>query len=145
MFPIIDAAVSLGGLIIPPLFDFVKKKFVKSENDTPERTMGTLATTKPEVLGDYVKGYADMQRAAVEFFNRDVIGVPSQFIVNIRAAIRPIGVICSFILLGGMAYLILTEGMPQLSPEAAECLTGIRVSAEAMLSSWFGHRIAISK
>jgi len=145
MLPLVDLAVALGGLIIPPAFNFIKKKFIKSENDTPERTIGDLATTKPEVLPEYVSSLVQLKKVAIDFFNRDVIGVPSQWVVNLRAAIRPLGVIAAFGLLSWLAYLTITGEMIDYSAPATDTLTGIRISCEAMISSWFGHRIAISK
>jgi len=145
MFPILDLVATVGGLVAPPLFDFLKKKFIKAENDTPERTIGTLATTKPETLPNYVQALSAMLDAKVRFFNRDVIGTPSLWVVNLRAIIRPIGVICAFIYLGVLAALIVTGNMPDLPGIAAETIAGTRATAELMLSSWFGHRFTISK
>jgi hypothetical protein len=136
----LDLIVSLGGLLIAPAFDFIKKKFIKSENDTPERTIGTLATTKPEAVEGYIKGYAELLKAKVDFFNRDVIGTPSQWVVNIRAVIRPVGVCLSFIILITIAILTL---LGRMDIESATIL-GIRLSCEAMISSWFGDRISLS-
>jgi len=145
---LLDIIASIGGLIIPPAFNFIKKKFIKSENDTPERTIGDLATTKPEVVPAYVQALSTLLDAKVKFFNRDVIGSPSQWVVNLRAAIRPIGVILSFFVLGGMVYLALTGSYSRFDavPEVLdEMLTGIRLSCEVMITSWFGSRFTISK
>jgi hypothetical protein len=142
MFPLIDLVATVGSLVAAPLFDFIKKKFIPSENDTPERTMGTLATTKPEVLGDYVKGMASLLDSQVKYFNRDVVGEASRWVINLRAAIRPIGVTLAFLTLIIMAVLTLTN-TTEFSAEATELLTGIRVTCEVMVSSWFGHRISL--
>ena len=131
MFPLVDLAVTLGGLIIPPAFNFIKKKFIKSENDTPERTIGDLATTKPEVLPDYTNALATLKDAEVKFFNRDVIGTASQWVVDLRASIRPIGVVFAFIL------LVL------ISLDMIDNADGIRLSSELVISSWFGDRITL--
>ncbi len=139
MFPLIDAGISLAGLVIPPLFDFIKKKFIKAENDTPERTIGNLATAAPEHLPGYTKALADYQDALTRYFNRDVIGTASRWVVNLRAAIRPLGVICAFGMLAWLVYLTIHGN------GVGEHLTGIRLSCEAMISSWFGHRISISR
>ena len=136
MFPILDLVSTIGGMIIPPAFDFIKKKFIKQENDTPERTIGSLATTKPEVLPDYVKSLVELKEVAIKYFNRDVIGTPSQWVIDLRACIRPIIVCVSFIILGGMVvakivgYDIDGAGMG-----------GIRAACEAITSSWMGDRI----
>ena len=131
MVGLIDVVVGLGGLIIPPAFDFIKKKFVKESNDTPERTIGTLATTKPEALEGYIKALAELKDSAVKFFNRDVIGSPSQWVVNLRASIRPIGVIISFGILACIAGELMTN------------VDGIRISCECIITSWFGSRITL--
>ena len=145
---ILDLIASLGGLIVPPVFDFIKKKFVKSESDTPERTIGSLATTNPEVVPGYVAALGTWLDAQVKFFNRDVVGSPSQWVVDLRASIRPIGVILAFMTLGWMVYLSLTGDFSHFSvaPEVLDdMLTGIRLSCETMISSWFGSRFTISK
>jgi hypothetical protein len=127
---ILDAIVSLGSLIVPPAFDFVKKKFIKGEADTPERTMGSLATTKPEVLPGYVKSMAELKEAQAKFFNRDVIGEPSQIVVDLRAAIRPLTVLIGLGLIGAEMFtdMKLDEGS--------------RLFLEANISNWFGSRLA---
>ena len=125
----LDLIASLGGLAIPPLFDFLKKKFVPAANDTPERTMGTLATTNPEALEGYVKGVAEHLKAKVKFFQRDVTGSPSQWVIDLRAAIRPLAVIISFALLalGGFTGFALE--------------VGTRLFCETTISSWMGSRL----
>lgn len=129
MFPLIDAVVSLGGLLLPPVFDFVKKKFIKTENDTPERTLGNLATTKPEVLAPYTEALAKLNDSQVSFFNRDVVGTPSLWVVNLRASIRPIVVVVGLVML-------ITEQFYQLPIDS-----GSRLFLEAVVSSWMGSRL----
>ena len=147
MFPLIDLVASVGGLVVSPLFDFLKKKFIKSENDTPERTVSTLATTKPEVVGDYVKAVADLNKSKVDYFNRDVIGVPSKWVIDLRAAIRPIGVSIALGTLIMMVIMVITGHTELLKDTgiAGSTITGVRATCELMVSSWFGHRISISK
>jgi len=127
---ILDAIVSLGSLIIPPAFDFVKKKFINGEADTPERTMGSLATTNPEVLPGYVKSMSELKEAQTKFFNRDVIGEPGQWVVDIRAAIRPLTVIIGLGLIG-------TEMFTEMKLNE-----GSRLFLEGVISSWFGSRLS---
>jgi len=136
---ILDIIASLGGLIVPPVFSFIKKKFIKSENDTPERTIGDLATTKPEAVPGYVEALANLSDAKVRFFNRDVIGSASQWVVDLRASIRPIGVVMAFIILGYMVYEARTA-----AEVATTTWVGVRLSCETMISSWFGNRFTIS-
>lgn len=143
MIPL-DLIATLGSLIIPPAFDFIKKKFVKGENDTPERTMGSLATTNPDILPQYVKSMSEFYTAKISFFNRDVIGQPSQWVVNLRAVIRPITVIFSGGVLGMMAgYCLWTGDYGVLSGN--DMLTGIRVSCESNISAWIGNRFSLHK
>jgi hypothetical protein len=145
MFPYVDLIATLGGLIVSPLYDFIKKKFIPEANDTPERTISTLATTSPEALEGYTKGLADYLDAQVDYFNRDVIGEVSKWVRNLRAAIRPIGVCIAFVILAWMAYLYITGEITRLIgiTGAEETLTGIRLSCEIVITSWFGHRITI--
>ena len=128
----LDLIASLGGLIVPPVFDLVKKIFVKKGRDTPEATMSTLATTKPEILPEYLKAVVDHLKAKIDWFNRDVIGAPSPWVVNLRAAIRPITVIVGLIALI-VPTLFLKEGVA-LDP-------GTRYFFEAVIASWFGSRL----
>lgn len=128
---ILDLITILGGLILPPAVDFIKKKFIPGEADTPERTASTLATTKPEVLAPYIDATSKLQEVGIKFFNRDVIGEPSKWVVNLRAAIRPITVIVALAMLiaDGTSYLDLVDGS--------------RLTCEALASSWFGSRITL--
>ena len=97
----IDLIATLAGMIIPPAYDFIKKKFVKESNDTPERTMGSLATTKPEVLPAYIAALSTFYESQVKFFNRDIAGTPSQWIIDLRSAIRPLVVVASVVVFAG--------------------------------------------
>lgn len=125
----LEAILAIGGLIFPPMVDFLKKKFIPAENDTPERTASALATTNPEILPQYVQATGELLRARKDFFNRDVIGAPSTWVVDLRASIRPISVIGGFILLG-----LEMTGTLMLDPNT-------RASIILNNSSWFGSRI----
>jgi len=124
----IDAILALGGLVIPPVFDFIKKKFVKG-GDTAQATAATLATTKPEILPEYMKSMAGLTEADIKWFNRDVIGMPSQWVVDLRSCIRPLSVVIGFILLA----------LDMLDPGILDA--GTRGSIIVNNSSWFGSRI----
>jgi len=139
----IDAIVALAGLLVPPAVDFVKKKWLKKEADTPEATMSTLATTKPDVLPEYVAATTAYLKAQIEYFNRDVCGAPAPWVVNLRAAIRPFGVAISFIILMIMVGCAIT-GQP-FPVGNASTVDGVRYSCELIVSSWFGDRISITK
>ncbi len=86
----------IGNVIIPPVFNLVKGWVSKGKSDTPEQTMSNLATTKPDVLPAFVKALADNRDSETRFFNRDVTGTPSTWVINLRACIRPIATIISF-------------------------------------------------
>ena len=139
----IDAIVSLAGLVIPPVADFIKKKFIKREADTPERTMGTLAETKPEVLPEYLKAIVEHLKAKKDYFNRDVVGETSPWVNNLRASIRPCAVVLSLLILAtmGVSYIFFPELALTLTdnPNTA----GVRYTCEAITTSWFGDRIRL--
>lgn len=138
----IDVLVAIGGLLLPPVVDFVKKKFLKPGADTPEATMSSLATTKPEVLPDYVTAVTAYLQAQVNYFNRDVSGLPSQWVINLRAGIRPGGVIGALVILCVMVVASIMSW--KIDPSMSDTLAGIRLSCEAIVSSWFGDRLKIS-
>jgi len=99
-----EGILTLSSVLVPPLFDFVKKKFLKPNQDSPEATLSTLATTKPDIMPAFIEAQAKLLKAQTEYFNRDVIGTPSLWVINMRASIRPLFVcvsvparICSWI------------------------------------------------
>lgn len=124
----LDIVASVGGFLIPPVFDFIKKKFIP-DSDTPESTLSTLATTKPDIMPGYVQAQAVLLDAQTRYFNRDMAGEASRWVINLRGSIRPVGTIYSGLVLGldKLLKLNLTPGS-----EATFCL---------ILSSWFGCRI----
>lgn len=134
----LDAIVTLGGLILPPAVDLIKKIFVKKEKDTPEATMSALATTSPEVLPQYVAALSGYQESLVKWFNRDVIGAPSQWVIDMRASIRPV-VIYSAILHVAIVSVVYGLQVVTVIPE------GWRYFYEAIISSWFGERFVMEK
>jgi hypothetical protein len=137
----IDALLAIGGLIVPPLFDIIKKKIIPASNDTPERTAGTLATTDPNALPGYIDAIGKMLHARKEYFNRDVVGSPSQWVVDLRAGIRPTGVILAMIILGTLGVISLTAAAPEL--DASQTATGVRYACVTIISSWFGDRLTL--
>jgi len=126
---IITAAGTIISLIIPPVFDFIKKKFIPATNDTPEATMGTLATTKPETLGPYTEALAKWFDAQTRYFNRDVSGTPSLWVINLRASIRPLCVVGSFIILG-------LDAIKWFHVDPA-----VRAGCFVIIGNWLGSRI----
>ncbi len=139
----LDAVVAIAGMIIPSAVDFIKKKFLKQEDNSPEATLANLATTTPDVIPAYLTAQTGYMDALVKTFNRDVTGTPSQWVIDLRAAIRPIGVVAAFaiiIVLAGLSFCSL-----QIDPSLTDTVNGIRISCELIVSSWFGDRITIGK
>lgn len=120
---------SLVGLLAPPVFDFFKKKFLKPKQDTPEATISTLATTKPEVISEFVKANVEMLKAKIDYFNRDLIGEASRWVIDLRGSIRPIFVILSLIIrcIGWAFNWNIDEGF--------------KILTDTCISSWFGSRL----
>lgn len=129
MVGLLEAVVGVGGMIIPPAFDFIKKKFLSPEEDTPEATLSSLATTKPEVMPDYLRATVEYKDANVRWYNRDVIGTPSQWVIDLRASIRPVTVVASLLMLG----LEMGGGLA-LDPGTRACLCG-------NVGQWLGSRV----
>lgn len=128
---ILDAIISLAGIVVPPVFDFIKKKFVKNADDTPEATMSALATTKPEVLAAYTSAVTEYTKAQAAYFNRDVVGQLPIWVSALRATIRPTVVVV------GLIHLTLHG----LYGSAVVLDDGIRLFYEANISAWFGTRL----
>jgi hypothetical protein len=126
---VIDAVVSLVSLVAPPIYDFIKKKFLKPEEDTVEATLSALADTKPEIMVPYISAITEKLKVDIQWFNRDVIGTPHLWVIDLRAAIRPVTVVASILILGATVF-----GLTAVDP-------GTRVFLEANVSNWFGSRI----
>lgn len=125
---LLDAITTIGGLIIPPVFNFIKKKFLTGSDD-PDETLNTLALTKPDALAAYVSAQAALLEAQTKFFNRDVVGEPSKWVLDLRAAIRPSFVLISLVIRGlGFVY--------GWQIDESYC-----VLMDACISSWFGSRL----
>lgn len=127
---IIEIIATLGGMALPPAMDFLKKKFLKPSSDTPEATMSALATTNPEVLPQYMMAMAGWLESQTKYFNRDVVGTPSVWVIDLRAAIRPIGTILCVVAL-------VADTIPGLAPLDQ----GTRCGMFAIVGNWFGARI----
>lgn len=125
---ILDAIVSLGGLVFPPVMDFVKKKFLGNK-DNPSATLSTLATTKPEVIPSYIDAQAKLLQAETNYFNRDVVGKLSQWVIDLRSSIRPI-----YVIMGILYFFTASYFNWHVDP----C---IKYTMEVCVNSWFGCRI----
>ena len=128
---ILESIMSIGGLVVPPLFDFIKKKFLGKDEDTFESTLSTLATTQPSVMATYVEATAKHLDAQTRYFNRDIAGTPSIWVVNLRGAIRP----------GVTILAILFLGCEMLWTNFLDSIT--RATFCTVVTSWFGSRITL--
>jgi hypothetical protein len=127
---LLESVVTLASLFAPPVFDFIKKKFLKPEQDTAEATLSSLATTKPEILPQYLLAVVEKIKVDISWFNRDVIGAPRQWVIDLRAGIRPVAVALSIVALIANLYL----------PGAA-LAQGTRIFLESIISNWFGSKL----
>lgn len=123
---ILDLVATLGGMIIPPVINMIKGKV--SGNKGKDGVLEDLATMKPELLPQYLEATAKVTETNIKWFNRDVISTPSLWVVNLRSAIRPVGVVLCLGLIGAGLYF--TDMDP-----------GIRYFSESVVGSWFGSRI----
>lgn len=128
----IDIAVALGSMVFPPVFDLIRRKVLGKDDGSPEATLASLALNKPEVMAEYVKATADLENARTSAFSRDVIGLPAQWLVTTRAAIRPLGTILA------LCALILSWAAQTPLEEP------VRLTLEAIVGSWFGTRITFT-
>jgi len=119
----------IGNVVIPPVFNLIKGWINGDKADSPEQTMGNLATTKPEVLPEFVKALALNRESEVKFFNRDVAGTPSLWVINLRACIRPFATIVSF---GVLVASFFTKVDP---------LT--LITCNGVIGNWLGTKIEI--
>lgn len=126
-----DLIASVGGLVVSPLYDFIKKKFLPAGADTPESTIGTLATTKPDAVPGYVDALAKLKEMEVKWFNRDVVGAVSTWVADLRAVIRPLTVVVSLVCL-------FLDGFGSI-----DISTGARVTFEMCVTSWMGDRFTL--
>jgi len=62
---------------------------------------------------------------------------------KLKIAIRPFGVVGTGLTLAGMVIGTFAGWKPE--PTTLDSLAGVRLTCEAMVASWFGHRISITK
>lgn len=122
----LEVITTLGGLILPPVIDLVRKKIIGREEETPEATLATLAVSKPEVIPNYVDALARLEESRTKYFQRDVLGNTSRWVTDIRAAIRPVITVfaLSALIIGYFGHFNLDE-----NTRATLCF---------VVSSWFG-------
>ena len=119
----------IGNVIIPPLFSLIKSLF--GIKDNPENTISTLALNKPETLPDYVKAQSAYLEAETKFFQRDISGTPSKWVIDLRASIRPIAVILSF----GILFSSLFGKIPD----------EVLLTCNGVIGNWLGTKLNFHK
>jgi len=125
----LDALASIAGLIVPPVFDFIKRKFIKTDTATPQATLSALAEIKPEIMAQYVEAQAKLIESEVKYYNRDAAQTMSIWVSDLRACIRPVFTILS---VGLVIYSTITGCVVDASFKALMDLT---------IASWFGSRL----
>ena len=123
----IDVIAAGLGYIIPPIFDMIKR-FLPEKKQSIEDTLGTLATTKPEMMAAYIDSVAKLKAAGTAEFNQDVIGQTSTWVTNLRAVIRPVTVILCM-----SAWIASIFVKIPLQPEMAAFMS-------FTIGNWFGSR-----
>ena len=126
----IALASLIGNVIVPPVYNLIKGWISGGKPDTPEQTMSNLATTKPEVLGQYITGLSSWLDAQTKYFNRDVTGTPSLWVINLRACIRPIVTIASVVVLVAPFFGVIIDNWT-------------KVTASGIFGNWLGTKIEI--
>ena len=125
----IESIVALAGIFGPSVMDFIKKKFLKQDKSDPEAVLGNLSLQSPETMPPYVTALSTYLDAQTRFFNRDISGQPSTWIVDLRASIRPLSIVAGF------ALLVVDFFYP------GQLDQGVRCSIIANNSSWFGQKL----
>lgn len=119
---------TLAGLVLPPVVDIAKHKLGVAPKNTEEAFL-EVASKNPEQLSAYVEAQAKLMDSKVKYFNRDVIGAPSQWVVDLRSGIRPVATLGCFGLIGADGAHWIT-----LSPDSVSTCWFIA-------SSWFGDKL----
>lgn len=122
----------LGNTFLPPVYNIVKGLFSKGKVDNPEQVMSNLATTKPDILPQYVNALALNRDSETKWFNRDIAGVPSKWVVNLRGIIRPLCVIISLSVIIASFFGVKQE-------------TQVMITVNGVLGNWLGTKIDFHK
>jgi len=80
-------------------------------------------------MPQYVEALAKLEEAKVRSFQQDIAGTPSQWVVTIRAAIRPVGTIVAL-----LALILFPVFEIPLDEQT-------RISLMSVVGLWFGTRI----
>jgi len=127
----ISVLTTIAGFVLPPAMKLIGRKM--SQGKTEQDTASSIALEHPEVLPSYISAMSELWKAKAEFFNRDVVpgATPSLWVVNLRAAIRPMGVLAAIIILAATGL-----GFYSIDQQTATCL-------QFVISTWFGTRVTV--
>lgn len=130
-----EAITGIIGTVLPPAFKLIKNIFGKKSNQTPAEALDDIATTKPEILPQYVEALAKLGDMELKYFSRDVTQPLSQWVADLRAVIRPGGVVISFILL-------LIDGIANAGWGTHAFDESTRAAYTGYIGTWIGDRIS---
>lgn len=132
---LLDFATVALGYLVPPIMDFIKKKFLQKGSDSVAATLKSLANTNPQLMQQVMtvqtalfKAESGVLDSKTRYFNRDIATSASQWVVNLRAIIRPL------VTLSALALTIL-HFVYKLPLD-----TAIQQIMEFSIASWFGSR-----
>lgn len=131
----LEAITAIVGTVLPMTTKLIKSIFGKKSNQSPQEAIDDIAIAKPEILPAYVEALSKQMEAQTAWFNRDVSGELSQWVRDLRSAIRPSVVACSFIILFLEGILMLITGKQMLNEPTRAACTGF-------IGTWFGDRIS---
>jgi hypothetical protein len=134
MIPI-EAITGILGTVLPPAFKLVKGIFGRKSNQSPTEALDDIATTKPEILPQYVEALAKVGEMELRYFSRDVTQPLTQWVADLRAAIRPSAVVISFVLL-------LIDGIAKAGWGTHAFDDGTRAAYTGYIGTWIGDRIS---
>lgn len=125
----IEVISALVGGVLPPAIRLVRDVIFRDRKSSQYDNIYTLATESPQHLPEYVKALADLVRAEKELFNKDVSGEIPRWVAGLRAAIRPMVVILSFVVLIIDFFSLMDAG------------AGVRAACTGYIGAWMGDRV----
>lgn len=131
----LEAITAIVGTVLPMTTKLIRSIFGKKTNQSPQDALDDVALSKPEILPAYVEALSKQVEAQTAWFNRDVSGDLSQWVRDLRSAIRPSVVACSFILLGIEGLFMIFTGRQMLNEATRAACTGF-------IGTWMGDRVS---
>lgn len=129
--PITTILTTLGSMVLPPLLEIVKAKALGTRD--PVQMLSSLAVNEktaqviPSLIENWRSLIETQSQLQVKMFNVDVIGQPSQWVVDLRASIRPVTVIISLLLFIISPFITVPDYVQQ--------------ACAGFIGFWFGNRM----